>query len=85
MTDSQSMSLRARINNYARKEGVSPQLALQGFFIERFLARIERSGYSGDLAVKGGTLMCAILGLPYARGIGFDELMESLADILRQV
>ena len=37
-----SMSLRARINNYAKRERVSPQLALQGFFIERFLARIER-------------------------------------------
>ena len=72
MTDSQSMSLRARINNYARKEGVSPQLALQGFFIERFLARIERSGYSGNLAVKGGTLMCAILGVPQRTTMDVD-------------
>lgn len=64
MNASKSMSLRARINNYAQKQGLSPQLALQGFFIERFLARIERSEYAGNLAVKGGTLMCALLGLP---------------------
>jgi predicted nucleotidyltransferase component of viral defense system len=75
MTDSQSMSLRARINNYARKEGVSPQLALQGFFIERFLARVERSRYSGNLAVKGGTLMCAILGLPQRTTMDVDATL----------
>lgn len=72
MTDAQSMSLRARINNYAKKAGVSPQLALQGFFIERFLDRIGRSGYSGNLAVKGGTLMCAILGLPQRTTMDVD-------------
>ena len=72
MTNAQSMSLRARINRYAKQEGVSPQLALQGFFIERFLARIERSEYAGNLAVKGGTLMCAILGLPQRTTMDVD-------------
>ena len=66
MSQGNSMSLRARINNYAKRAGVSPQLALQGFFIERFLARIEKSAYAENLVIKGGTLMCEVLGLPRA-------------------
>jgi len=58
-----SQSLRARINNYAKTNGISPQLALQGYFSERFLARIEQSPYVHNLAVKGGTLMSALLGV----------------------
>ena len=56
MSQADSMSLRARINNFAKKEGISPQLALQSFFIERFLARIEKSAYARNLVIKGGTL-----------------------------
>ena len=84
-----SMSLRARINNYAKRERVSPQLALQGFFIERFLARIERSEYAGNLVIKGGTLMCSILGLPQRTTMDIDATVVGIradeATILRIV
>lgn len=63
MSNAKSMSLRARINNFSKKHGISPQLALQSFFAERFLARIAQSPYAGNLAIKGGTLMSAILGI----------------------
>ncbi len=66
------MSLRARMNNFAKKAHISPQLALQGYFIERFLARVERSEFAGNLAVKGGTLMCALLGLPQRTTMDID-------------
>ena len=77
-----SMSLRARINNFAKSKGISPQLALQSFFAERFLARVARSPYAGNFALKGGTLMSAILGIEQRTtmdidatiiGIGADE------------
>ena len=77
-----SMSLRARINNFAKSKGISPQLALQSFFAERFLARVARSPYVGNFALKGGTLMSAILGIEQRTtmdidatiiGIGADE------------
>ena len=63
MSNAKSMSLRARINNFSKKHGISPQLALQSFFAERFLARIAQSPYAGNLAIKGGALMSAILGI----------------------
>ena len=78
MSQVNSMSLRARINNYAKKQGISPQLALQSFFIERFLARIEKSAYAGNLVIKGGTLMCEILGLPQRTTMDIDATVVGL-------
>ena len=78
MSQANSMSLRARINNFAKKEGISPQLALQSFFIERFLARIEKSAYAGNFVIKGGTLMCEILGLPQRTTMDIDATLVGL-------
>ncbi|MBP5787857.1 MAG: nucleotidyl transferase AbiEii/AbiGii toxin family protein [Kiritimatiellae bacterium] len=78
MSRVESMSLRARINRLARREGISPQLALQGFFIERFLARIEKSEYAGNLVIKGGTLMCSILGLRERTTMDIDTTLVGL-------
>ena len=60
-----SMSVRARINNLAKELGIAPQHALQRYFTERFLARIAASPYANNLAIKGGTLMSAILGVAH--------------------
>ncbi len=70
--NAQSMSLRAKVNNFARARGVSPQHALQAFFAERLLARIEKSRYRKNLAVKGGTLMSAILGIAQRTTMDID-------------
>ena len=58
-----SMSIRAKINNFAKANGISPQHAMQSYFAERFLARIEKSKYVKNLAIKGGALMSDILGI----------------------
>ena len=91
-----SMSLRARINNYAKRERVSPQLALQGFFIERFLARIERRSEvflsrwretvrdiaSSDFQKQQWARYQK--RMPYARDIPFDDLVGSLSGLLEK-
>ena len=63
MNENDSMSLRARINNFAKINKVSPQLALQRYFTERFLERMSKSAYASHLVIKGGTLMGEILGV----------------------
>ena len=73
-----SMSIRARINNFAKAKGISPQHALQAFFAERFLARIERSRYAKNLAVKGGTLMSSILGVAQRTTMDVDATVIGL-------
>ena len=95
MNTAQSMSLRARINNFSKIHGISPQLALQSFFSERFLARIAKSPYAGNLAIKGGTLISSILGIERRTTMDIDatvigiradeekivEIVESIAEI----
>lgn len=73
-----SMSLRARINNLAKTKGISPQLALQSFFAERFLARIEKSRYSKNLALKGGTLMSVLFGLEQRTTMDIDATVVGM-------
>ena len=67
-----SMSVRARINNLAKELGIAPQHALQRYFTERFLARIAASPYANNLAIKGGTLMSAILGVAHRTTMDID-------------
>ena len=91
MNNAKSMSLRARINNFSKQHGISPQLTLQSFFAERFLARIAKSPYVNNLAIKGGTLMSAILGIERrttmdvdATVIGIHADAEKLQTILKR-
>lgn len=70
--NARSMSIRAKINNFAKGKGISPQHAMQSFFAERFLARIEKSCYVKNLAVKGGTLMSSILGIAQRTTMDID-------------
>jgi len=73
-----SMSIRAKINNFAKAKGISPQHALQSFFAERFLARIEKSRYVKNLAIKGGTLMSSILGVAQRTTMDVDTTVIGL-------
>lgn len=39
------MSLKAKIRNYAKKNGIVAQVVLQNYMFERFLVRLSRSEY----------------------------------------
>lgn len=73
-----SMALRARINNLAKRKGISPQLAMQSFFAERFIARIAVSPYAGNLALKGGALVSGILGVAARTTMDVDATVFGL-------
>lgn len=78
MNAGNSMALRARIKTLSKDKGISPQLALQSFFAERFLARIEKSRYSRNLALKGGTLMGAIFGIEQRTTMDIDATVVGI-------
>ena len=83
-----SMSLRAKINNFAKANGISPQHALQAFFAERFLARIGKSKYVKNLAIKGGALMSDILGVAKRTTMDIDVTvvgMHADEDVIKRV
>ena len=75
----QSMSIRAKANNLAKKLGIAPQAALQSYFVERFLARLAVSEYSSRMVVKGGTLMSALFGIAERTTMDIDTTLLGLS------
>ena len=64
-----AMQLKALINNKAKAAGVSPQLMLQNYMLERLIDRISRSSWRDCIIVKGGML----IGFSYRRGQAHHE------------
>ncbi len=57
-----SESLKAKINNRAKKNQVMPQDLMQMYFFERLLYRISISKYKNNFILKGGLLLSALFG-----------------------
>lgn len=58
-----AMQLKALINNKAKAMGVSPQLMLQNYMLERLIDRISRSPWRDCIIVKGGMLIGSLIGV----------------------
>lgn len=57
------MQLKALISNKAKAAGVSPQLMLQNYMLERLIDRISRSSWRDCIIVKGGMLIGSLIGV----------------------
>lgn len=57
---STTMSLKARINNYAKNHGIAAQVVLQNYMFERFLERLSKSEHKDKFVIKGGMLIATI-------------------------
>ena len=58
-----AMSLKAKINNIAKSENISPQAVMQTYMLERFLERISVSKYKNNFILKGGMLISSMIGI----------------------
>lgn len=63
MKTKNSMQLKALINNRAKTAGVSPQLMLQNYMLERLIDRISRCRWRDSIIVKGGMLNGSLIGV----------------------
>lgn len=73
-------SVKARLLNYAKKEGITFNRILVYYFQERFLYRVSISEYKNKLILKGGSLLLTLdinKGRP-TRDIDFLARYESL-------
>lgn len=75
---SKSMSLKARINHYAKKNNITAQVVLQNFMFERFLERLSKSEYQDKFVIKGGMLVAAIVGLNTRSTMDLDATLRNL-------
>ena len=75
---SKGMSLKGRINNYAKKNGIAAQVVLQNYMFERFLERLARSEYRQKFVIKGGMLVTAIVGIDTRATMDLDTTIRNL-------
>lgn len=86
------MSLKAIINNIAKKNKVSAQSVLQTYMLERFLERISISKYKDNFILKGGMLISAMLGIDSRTTMdmdttikGFKLTEEKISEIINEI
>jgi predicted nucleotidyltransferase component of viral defense system len=75
---SKAMSLKAKINNYAKDNNIAAQVVLQNYMFERFLARLSESEYREKFVIKGGMLIAAIVGLDTRSTMDLDTTLKNL-------
>jgi predicted nucleotidyltransferase component of viral defense system len=75
---SKAMSLKARINNYAKDNSIAAQVVLQNYMFECFLARLSESEYREKFVIKGGMLIAAIVGLDVRSTMDLDTTLKNL-------
>ncbi|NLG03495.1 MAG: nucleotidyl transferase AbiEii/AbiGii toxin family protein [Clostridia bacterium] len=75
---SKAMSLKAKINNYAKSNNIAAQVVLQNYMFERFLARMSKSEYCEKFVIKGGMLIAAIVGLDTRSTMDLDTTLKNL-------
>ena len=75
---SKAMSLKAKINNYAKSNNIAAQIVLQNYMFERFLARMSKSEYCEKFVIKGGMLIAAIVGLDTRSTMDLDTTLKNL-------
>ena len=83
---SRSMSFKAKINNYAKRNHLPAQVVLQNFMFERFLERLSQSAdYKDKFVIKGGLLISAIVGLDTRATMDLDTTLRRLSLTEEQV
>lgn len=75
---SKAMSLKAKINSYAKSRSIAAQTVLQNYMFERFLERLSLSDYREKFVIKGGMLIAAIVGLDIRSTMDLDTTLKNL-------
>ena len=87
-----AVSIRARLLNLAKKEGIDFQLIIIRFLHERLLFRLSVSDYSKQLILKGGAFIYAMQGIKSRPTIDVDLLgtqisndIDELCEVFREI
>lgn len=75
---SRSMSFKAKINSYAKKNLIPAQVVLQNVMFERFLERLSRSEYRENFVIKGGILVSVLVGIDTRTTMDLDTTLRRL-------
>jgi len=79
MISKNPMQLKAFVKNKASQSGISAQLVMQNYMMERLLERISLSDYKQNFILKGGFLIAAIVGLDSRATMDMDATVKGFA------
>lgn len=74
-----AMQLKSIIKNMSKEKGISSQLIIQNFMLERLLERISISKYQPHFILKGGFLIAAMVGLDTRATMDMDATIKGLS------
>jgi len=70
--------LKALVRNMSKGDSTKAQVIIRNYVMERFLERLSLSSYRGNLILKGGTLIAAMVGLDNRSTLDVDTTMKHL-------
>lgn len=71
-----SVQLKALLNKTAKEKGVSVEVLLRSYFMERFLERVAFSPYKNNFILKGGLLISFIVGIESRTTMDLDATIK---------
>lgn len=75
----EAMRLKSRLKNQAATSGLSAQVLLQSFMLERLLDRLSRSDVRARFVLKGGVLLMGLLGVRRRTTMDLDATLRGIA------
>lgn len=73
-----SRQLKALVRNLSKGNSAKAQIIIRNYVMERFLERLSLSPYRGNLILKGGTLVAAMVGLDNRSTMDVDATLKNL-------
>ncbi|MDR1448344.1 MAG: nucleotidyl transferase AbiEii/AbiGii toxin family protein [Candidatus Ancillula sp.] len=74
----ETMSLKSKINTFARTKGIHPQTVMQNYMFEQFMVRLSKTKYSQNLILKGGLLIASLVDISNRSTMDFDATLKDL-------
>ena len=71
------MQLKSFVKNLAQKTGISSQLVMQNYMLERLLERIAVSKYNENFILKGGYFIASLFGLETRSTMDIDATIKA--------
>ena len=78
MITNNPMQLKSLVKNKASDLGISAQLVMQNYMMERLLERIALSEYRNNFILKGGFLIAAMVGLDTRATMDIDTTVKGI-------
>ena len=73
-----SRQLKALVRNLSKGDSARALIIIRNYVMERFLERLSVSPYRGNLILKGGTLVAAMVGIDNRSTLDVDATIKSL-------